>query len=102
MKLVTEHMENFLDVLKLKPTYVCGDFNINLVKYNDHQDTQDFINQFLYAYGFYSLINLPTQITCNSSTLIDKIFTNVIDTDMKNGLLISDISDHLPIITWGA
>ncbi len=47
--------------------------------------------------GYYPLINLPTRINGTSSTLIDTIYTNVIDVDIKNGIIINDISDHLPI-----
>ena len=46
--------------------------------------------------SFYPTINEPTRITESSATLIDNILTN----DLHNhtaGVLISDISDHLPV-----
>jgi len=49
-------------------------------------------------YGFYPLINKPTRITTESVTLTDNIFTNV-DINIKSGLWIADISDHLTIFT---
>ena len=42
-------------------------------------------------------INKPTRITAYSSTLIDNIFTIIFS--HKSGIVITDISDHLPIIT---
>ena len=38
----------------------------------------------------------PTRITSNSNTLIDNIFSNVIDLDIISGNLTATISDHLP------
>jgi hypothetical protein len=42
----------------------------------------------------------PTHITAHTTTLIDNIFTNIIqqiDTSI-NGIIIGDISDHLPVV----
>ena len=49
----------------------------------------------------YTLITKPTRITSHTATLIDNIFTNNsyinnIDESI-NGIIFSDISDHLPI-----
>ena len=43
-----------------------------------------------------SLILQPTRITNHSNTLIDNIFSNVIEPDIMLGNLIATISDHLP------
>ena len=45
------------------------------------------------------LIDTPTRITQQSATLIDNIFTNDINHDIICGLLINDISDHLPVFS---
>ena len=50
-----------------------------------------------FAFGFLPMITKPTRITAHSATLIDNIFTNNATVSSKNGLIISDISDHLPI-----
>lgn len=42
-------------------------------------------------------ITRPSRITEHSATLIDNIFTNDIENGTVSGLLINDISDHLPI-----
>jgi hypothetical protein len=76
-----------------------GDFNIDLLK----SESCDFANKFteqLFTSSFYPLITKPTRITSHTATLIDNIFTNNIDKidSSINGILFSDISDHLPII----
>ena len=38
-----------------------GDYNINLLNYDKHQDTTDFVDM-LHANSFISLINRPTRI----------------------------------------
>lgn len=39
----------------------------------------------------------PNRITSHSDTLIDNIFTNMLDSIIVSGLLLSGISDHLPV-----
>ena len=51
----------------------------------------------LYSNGYFPLINRPTRVTENSGTLIDNIFTSEISVGIKSGILINDITDHLPI-----
>ena len=46
--------------------------------------------------SFIPLILQPTRITSHSNTLIDNIFSNVIDPDIISGNLTVPISDHLP------
>ena len=47
-----------------------------------------------------SLITKATRVTDKTETLIDNIFTNNLEkiNDSINGIVFSDISDHLPII----
>ena len=46
--------------------------------------------------SFTPLVLQPTRITSHSNTLIDNIFSNVIDPDIISGNLTTIISDHLP------
>ena len=46
--------------------------------------------------SFIPLILQPTRITSHSNTLIDNIFSNVIDPDIIPGNLTATNSDHLP------
>jgi hypothetical protein len=81
-----------------KPCYICGDFNINLLNCNSHPPTQAFLDLLL-SFSFRPLINMPTRITENTSTLIDNIFANELLLDHFSGILYTDISDHLPVFT---
>ena len=102
-----EVYNEFLEVLTLilrkvnrekKLLYITGDYNINLLNINTHKGTSDFVNT-LYSHSVYPLINKPMRITKYSATIIDNIFTNNINNynNTKQGLLFSDICDHLPI-----
>ena len=78
--------------------FLMGDYNINLLNYDKHGPTSDFV-ELMYSYSFSSLINRPTRITEISATLIDNIFVNCCDLDRSfQCILVTDISDHLPIV----
>ena len=47
----------------------------------------------------FPLINKPTRITNHSATFIDNIFTNAFGINRNSGILVNDLSDHLPIFT---
>ena len=49
------------------------------------------------SYNCLELITKPTRITTTSSTLIDHIYTNLPATKLTPGILINDLSDHLPV-----
>ena len=81
-----------------KRYYIAGDFNLDLLKHESHSITAQFIES-LFAFGFQPVSTKPTRITAHSATLIDNIFTNNTTVSSKSGLIISDISDHLPIFS---
>ena len=89
----------FLEHYKTNKSYIlCGDFNINTINYDTHKHTKDFADTLLNA-GLLPMITLPTRISASNSTLIDNIYTNIINSS-TNGVLIDDtISDHLPIFS---
>ena len=74
---------------------LCGDFNIDLLKQefklciNDHQNA-------IYSKGCCNIINKPTRITESSATLIDHIYTNATNNITSRGILIFEISHHMP------
>ena len=78
-----------------KPIFLLGDFNVNLLNYNEHSQTNEFLDS-LASNSFIPLILEPTRITSHSNTLIDNIFSNVIDPDIISGNLTATSSDHLP------
>ena len=93
IELFTEWMEEAFSKISHKTIFICGDFNIDLLNPNKHKVTDDFVNT-IYSMNLYPKITRPTRIT--SHTLIDNIFTNDIINSTTSGLLVSDISDHLP------
>ena len=86
-------LENISKEQKL--VFLLGDFNVNLLNYNKHNQTNEFLD-FLASILFIPLILQPTRITSHSNTLIDNIFSNVIEPDIISGNLTANISDHLP------
>ena len=81
---------------KTTPLYICGDFNVNLLSYENHKSTEYFVNQ-MFSLALFPLIVRPTRITGHCYSIIDNIFTNEISGDQHSGLIIEDISDHLPV-----
>ena len=75
---------------------MCGDFNVDLLQFDKHFATNDFIDQ-MYTLGLHPLITRPTRITSHSKTLIDNMFTSNLSSQIHSGLIINDMSDHLPI-----
>ena len=90
-------MEDMFSKIGNKNIFICGDTNIDLLKHNNHRSTEDFLNT-LHGMSLLPSITRPSRITTHSATLIDNIFTNVMDNTIS-GLLISDITDHLPVFT---
>ena len=85
------------EIIKPRQTaFICGDFNVNLLKHDEHNPTRDFID-FMCNFNLKPTINKPTRITRDTQTLIDNIFTNEIMKPIETGIIISDLSDHLPI-----
>ena len=101
LKLFNDNFYDLLDTLgrERKYCYLMGDFNINLLNIDKHAETTSFVDM-LHAQSFVSLINRPTRVTKNSTTLIDNIFTNWY-CNIENTfqcLIYRDVSDHFPIV----
>ena len=80
-----------------KQVFLLGDFNINLLNYNDHQQpTNDFLGS-LASNSFIPYILHPTRITTShSKALTYNIFSNFIFHETISGNITATISDHLP------
>ena len=76
-----------------------GDFNLDLLQYNHHTPTQEFIDT-LFSHAFIPLISNPTRLTSYSATLIDNIFTNSLSQNVLNGIVLNDLSDQLPVFAY--
>ena len=79
-----------------KICYLLGDFNLNLINFQTHNPTGEFLDD-MYSHMFFPLITRPSRITSHTATLIHNIFSNLLDGHLVNGLLFTDISDHLPV-----
>ena len=77
-----------------KQIFFLGDFNINLLNYNDHQPTNEFLDS-LASNSIIPYILQPTRITSHSETITDNIFSNVISFEAIFGNITATISDHL-------
>ena len=78
-----------------KSIFLLGNFNVNLLNYNEHNQINEFLDS-LASNSFIPLILQPTRITSHSNTLIDNIFSNVIDPDIVSGNLTAIVFNHLP------
>ena len=100
MSLFNENMKDILDSIDDNDTYcyIMGDYNINLLNYDTHIHTSDFVD-LMCSSAYLPLINRPTRVTENTATLIDNIYTNHIqhNTNSCNRILFTDVSDRFPI-----
>ena len=81
-----------------KTCFIGGDYDLDVLHYNDHSKTQNFVDT-LFSYVLFPLKTKSIRIATNSATLID-IFTNCLTKSVVNGIIINDISDHLPNIVY--
>ena len=89
------HLNQMLEVSKeQKQIFLLGDFNINLLNYNIHQPTNDFLDS-LASNSIIPYFLQPTRLTSHSKTLIDNVFSNILSSEISENLT-ATISDHLP------
>ena len=75
-----------------KDVYIMGDFNIDLLKCESSQISQDFLLSLRSCY-LIPTVDKPTSVHRTSAMLIDDTFVNSPD-QLSSGNIISDISDH--------
>ena len=76
-----------------KEVILLGDFNIDLLRCDSNKNVSDFLD-IIYSTNLLPNITSPTRLTSRSQTLIDNIFSSVINDDCIAGNLISPISGH--------
>ena len=89
---------NKIDRHRNKHILLTGDFNIDLIKYDDDTHGQALIETTTNK-GFVQVISRPTRITDHSTTLIDHIYTNKIENTILSSVISVDLSDHLATYT---
>ena len=72
-----------------------GDFNFNLLYYESHTETNDFLNTMISHYLLPHILQL-TRVTDHSATVIDNILSNNTEHNTLSGSILSRISDHFP------
>ena len=90
-----EHIVQFIFELTMRKTV----FLCDILKHKVNQGTKSFLDT-MYSIGLYPLIDRPTRISNHSFSLIDNVFTNVTNHKVTSGILVSDITDHLPIFVF--
>ena len=75
---------------------ILADFNINMLNFETHGLTNDYINS-LISKSFLPIITMPTRINHQSATLIDHIWTNKVSSFYTSGIIINSLSDHFPV-----
>ena len=78
-----------------KSVFLLGDFNANLLNYNNHNLTTEFLDS-VTSNSFFPYVLQPTRLTSHSKTLIDNIFSNIVSPEAISRNLTLTISDHLP------
>ena len=78
--------------------YIFGDFNFDLLKFEQNINIRDLMEN-SFSNGFLELISLPTRVTQATATLIDHVYTNSNKKNFDSSIILSDISDHFPILT---
>ena len=96
------HYEHVLNKLQTETAKIIlgSDMNFDLLKIEKHRNTCALLDIFLTA-GLIPMINKPTRVVHTTATLIDNIYTNINTiqhTDRKAAILITDISDHYPVL----
>ena len=93
---ILTQIENDPILRKADDIQLIGDTNIDLLQYQHHGLTATYLETLL-TNGQLPLITLPTRITANSATVIDHISTSNRADSYDAGIIISSISDHLPV-----
>ena len=102
---LNEFNDNYLNILlqkisKVKKNaFLLDDFNVDLLKYDKHAGTNEFIDS-LSSYLYLPYILHPTRVTGHSQTIIDNIFSNYVSKEAVCGNQTSTVSDHLPPVLF--
>ena len=91
---LNEFNDNYLNILlqkiskEKKNVFLLGDFNVDLLKYDKHAGTNEFIDS-LSSYMYLPYILYPNRVTGHSQTIINNIFSNYVSKETVSGNLTS-------------
>ena len=88
-------LQNTLEKLSYenKDIILMGDCNIDILKYDTNNDSAAFLDM-MYENFLLPYISSPTKVTPRSQSLIDNIFSNIIEDEIISGNITTTISDH--------
>ena len=89
-------MDATLDKLvkERKEIYICGDFNIDLLKLNEIDNHMDFYT-LMTAHGLLPFITQPSRVVeSQTPSLIDNIFSTNISDGVQSGNIFLTLSEH--------
>ena len=91
----SDYMESTLSKIENKNKIICvkGDFNLNLLNYETHTHTNDFVNSMVFHCLIPHILQ-PTRVTDHSATVIDNIFSNATDYETTSGNILNQVTDH--------
>ena len=92
------YMEKVLATIEdeRKFAIIAGDFNFNLLPMMNDKCSNDFLN-LMSSYSFFPMISKATRIQKQTETLLDNIFVNNLALYHSSGIMVDDLSDHLPV-----
>ena len=73
--------------------YLMGDFNIDLLKYENRKYSQTLL-QCMQSFSMLPTIDKATRVYESSATLMDNIFTNDLTNNISSGNIVTDTTDH--------
>ena len=89
-------LSNLLQLISDKPSIVMGDFNFDVLKYQEMPMIQKYIDTFMCT-GFFPLISKPTHFKGESATCIDQMWTNIVSENTLSGVIDTSVSGHMPL-----
>ena len=93
-----DHLEETFESAKSNhKCFIFGDLIYNLLQHDNNVVSN--LLDIMSDNSFYSLINKPTCITDTSAAILDHVWTNLYSENIKTGVLLHPISDHLPVLT---
>ena len=92
----SEHLSKI--IAENKNVYITGDFNIDLNKVDYNDQVNNYANM-LSSFNLYNTVSLSTRISDTTQTLLDHFYCNCQSQEINTSILLSDLSDHLPLLT---
>ena len=93
-----EQFSKIISDYKDKLLLILGDFNIDLLKYDNDPHVDKFVN-IMISSSLFPLVNKPTNFFRDTSTLIDHAWCNIFHDNTKANVLNISVSSHKPIFT---